>query len=136
MIKASFLLAVLAIAFAAWGFTNQVEIVPSANIEVVETPHGNAYLNLDADGHAVILTGQLAQREERGTLNYYAPSPRIERRLRELRELNDKLTPKPPPVPDTVIIVNQQQTQTMRVDRARHPYQRRRARHYRPSGLP
>lgn len=112
----------------------QSEPLPSSEIAVIPTETGTLYLS--AGGQAMIATGELAQAQTRGTLSYYAPSPSVSRRLNELRELNRRLTPAPPPVPDTVIIVNQQQTQTMNVDRRRHPRRLRQPRHYRPAELP
>lgn len=122
--------------------------VETTGIAHVDTPKGDVFLSLDADGRAVILTGELAQAEKRGTLNYYSPSHRVESRLRELRELNDKLTPKPPPAPSTVVIVNQttnveiererrgHRRSDMRVDRRIHSRRQRTARQAYPTPLP
>jgi hypothetical protein len=110
-----------------------VEPTPTKGVATVETPNGNVYLHLGADGNAVILDGKLAQDQDRGSFSSYSTADRS-KRLAELREIN-----KPPPAPkgpETVVIVNQSTVVETRVDRVRHPRRQRYARPYEPTPLP
>lgn len=84
------------------------------------------------DGRGVIVAASPAS-PSRGTFSTYHTTDRS-RRLAELREINKP--PPAPPAPSTVVIVEQNVTTNVRIDRARHDRRMRRPRHYSPSPLP
>lgn len=94
---------------------------------------GTVYVAPGAGERAVIVTGELAQRQPRGTFNTYSTTDRSSR-LAELREINKP--PPPPPAPAVVILNQQTVTTNIRIDRARHDRRQRHPRHYSPSPLP
>ena len=99
----------------------------------LHTPEGNVYLYLAPSGSAVIVDSELARKQRRASFSTYATTDHTAR-LNSLREFNA-----PPPVPkgpDTVVIVNQAQSQTMTVDRRRHNRRQRAPRQAFSSPLP
>ena len=103
----------------------------------IDTANGSIYLDLDANGTAVIVTGDIKLKNDsgKGSFSSYGDthSTRVSQRLQHLREFN--APPPPPPVPDTVVIVNQTTSVTTNARRSGRGVGRdgyRRGEHLRP----
>ena len=115
------------------GGATVVEETVRQGVVTVHTPEGNVYLSLGAGGSAVIMDGELTRQQGRSSFSSFS-TPDHTARLNSLRKFN--APPPAPKGPDTVVIVNQQQSQTMTVDRRRHNRRQRHPRQAYSSPMP
>ena len=115
------------------GGVTVVEETVRQGVLTIHTPEGNVYLYLTPSGSAVIMDGELAKQQGRSSFSTYATTDHTAR-LNSLRTFN--APPPAPKGPDTVVIVNQAQSQTMTVDRRRHNRRQRVPRQAYSSPLP